>query len=296
MKLSIVIPVYRVEDTLNRCVESVLSQTIDDMEVILVDDGSPDRCPQLCDEWARKDERISVIHKENGGLSDARNAGIRKATGDYLTFVDSDDYVEAGTYEALLQLLAQHPEYDLLEYPFNDQTPSEHVYTDINDYWLKGEAYRHTYAWNKMYRRRLFDNVQFPVGKVFEDVYTLPLLLEQCTTVATTNKGCYRYTVNPQGITQTAGGKELSMLLDAHVAVLRKGFPKADDNYYMHVVNIQMDVVERLHTKPVIPPFNVSAGRVTDTKQKVKAIVLNILGINTLCQLNKFFHKVRTRR
>jgi hypothetical protein len=89
--------------------------------------------------------------------------------------------VEAGTYEALLQLLAQHPEYDLLEYPFNDQTPGEHVYTDINDYWLKGEAYRHTYAWNKMYRRRLFDNVQFPVGKVFEDVYTLPLLLEQCS-------------------------------------------------------------------------------------------------------------------
>ena len=295
MKLSIVIPVYRVEATLNCCVESVLRQKYDDMEIILVDDGSPDHCPRLCDAWAQKDARISVIHKENGGLSDARNAGIRKATGDYLTFVDSDDYVEEGTYEALLQLLAQHPEYDLLEYPFNAQAPGEHVYTDINDYWLKGEAYRHTYAWNKIYRRRLFDNVQFPVGKVFEDVYTLPLLLEQCKTVATTNKGCYRYTINPQGITQTAGGKELSMLLDAHVAVLKKGFPKVDDNYYMHVVNIQMDVIEQLGTQPVIPPFNVAASRVNGAKQRLKAVALNILGINTLCQFNNYLHKVRRR-
>ena len=296
MKLSIVIPVYRVEDTLNRCMESVLSQKHDDMEIILVDDGSPDHCPRLCDEWAQKDARISVIHKENGGLSDARNAGIEKAAGDYLTFVDSDDYVEEGTYGALMNVLAQHPEYDLLEYPFNDHAPADHVYTNANDYWLKGEAYRHSYAWNKIYRRKLFDNVRFPVGKVFEDVYTLPLLLEQCKTVATANKGCYHYTINPKGITQTAGGQELSQLLDAHVEVLKKGFPMADDNYYMHVVNIQMDVFERLHTQPVIPPFNVSIGRVTDTKQKVKAVALNILGINTLCQFNKYLHKVRTSR
>ena len=81
MKLSVIIPVYRVEATLDRCVESVLSQKVDDMEVILVDDGSPDRCPQMCDEWARRDPRIRVVHKENGGLSDARNAGLDMATG-----------------------------------------------------------------------------------------------------------------------------------------------------------------------------------------------------------------------
>ena len=91
MRLSVIIPVYCVENTLDQCVESVIAQSIADMEIILVDDGSPDHCPELCDEWAKKDSRIRVIHKEHGGLSDARNAGIDAATGEWLSFVDSDD-------------------------------------------------------------------------------------------------------------------------------------------------------------------------------------------------------------
>ena len=93
MTLSVIIPVYRVEATLDRCVESVLRQHVDDMEVILVDDGSPDNCPEMCDKWAVKDRRVHVIHKQNGGLSDARNAGIDVACGEYITFVDSDDWI-----------------------------------------------------------------------------------------------------------------------------------------------------------------------------------------------------------
>jgi glycosyltransferase involved in cell wall biosynthesis len=93
--LSVIIPVYKVENTLDRCVKSVISQDVEDMEVILVDDGSPDSCPEMCDEWVRRDERIRVIHKENGGLSDARNAGIEESKGDVITFVDSDDEVYA---------------------------------------------------------------------------------------------------------------------------------------------------------------------------------------------------------
>ena len=132
MKLTVIIPVYRVEQTLNRCVESVLRQGIDDMEVILVDDGSPDRCPQMCDEWAKKDCRIRVIHQENGGLSDARNAGINVAKGEYITFVDSDDDVIPDTYRLLLQKLAEHPEYDIIEYPVIGKFPlSEKVYYDM---------------------------------------------------------------------------------------------------------------------------------------------------------------------
>ncbi|MBR5775073.1 MAG: glycosyltransferase [Bacteroidaceae bacterium] len=94
--LSVIVPVYRVEDTLERCVESLLEQDCPSMEIILVDDGSPDRCPQLCDAWAVRDSRIRVLHKPNGGLSDAGNAGIGIAAGDYLTFVDSDDYLSHG--------------------------------------------------------------------------------------------------------------------------------------------------------------------------------------------------------
>lgn len=109
MKLSIIIPVYRTQDTLERCLESILQQSFTDYEMILVDDGSDDGSPQLCDEYARKDARIRVIHKENGGLSDARNAGIREARGEYITFVDSDDTMVDNTLENLIQEIQQHP-------------------------------------------------------------------------------------------------------------------------------------------------------------------------------------------
>ena len=105
MKLSIIIPVYRVENTLDRCIKSIMLQGYGDYELILVDDGSPDRCPQLCDEWAVRDRRITVIHKANGGLSDARNAGIEQAQGEYITFVDSDDFIGPDTYQPLMQQL-----------------------------------------------------------------------------------------------------------------------------------------------------------------------------------------------
>ena len=101
-KISVIVPVYKVEAYLDRCVKSILDQTFEDFELILVDDGSPDRCGVMCDGWAAKDRRIRVIHKENGGLSDARNAGINAALGDWLTFIDSDDYVHPNMFQVLL--------------------------------------------------------------------------------------------------------------------------------------------------------------------------------------------------
>ena len=99
--ISVIVPVYKVEKYLNKCVQSIIQQTYTNLEIILVDDGSPDNCPQMCDEWAKKDSRIVVIHKKNGGLSDARNAGIAVAKGKYIGFVDSDDYIESTMYEDL---------------------------------------------------------------------------------------------------------------------------------------------------------------------------------------------------
>ena len=104
MKLSVVVPVYKVESTLNRCVESIVGQTFKDLEVILVDDGSPDRCPELCDEWACRDSRIRVLHKSNGGLSDARNTGIGMAHGELIAFADSDDYVQTDSFQQAVAL------------------------------------------------------------------------------------------------------------------------------------------------------------------------------------------------
>lgn len=128
-KVSIVVPVYRVEKYLDRCVKSILAQTFSDFELILVDDGSPDRCPQMCDTWAERDERICVIHKKNGGLAEARNYGVRIAKGKYIAFVDSDDWVEANILETLL-IAMESGSYDMVQCNFRRvfQNGSELLY------------------------------------------------------------------------------------------------------------------------------------------------------------------------
>ena len=287
MKLSIVIPVYNVETTLDRCVKSVVEQTFADIEVILVDDGSPDHCPQLCDEWARRDPRISVIHKENGGLSDARNAGIDMAQGEYVTFVDSDDYLEADTYHHAMAAAAGH---DILEFPlwrFHGSRRQQYVgftdttYDDMQQYWLEGHAYEHCYAWNKVYLRSLFSDVRFPKGRVFEDVATLPQLLKEARRVRTIDKGCYYYCANDNGITATATGRELQQLLEAHLQVLPQW---CDDRYYMHVLNIQMDVCRLTGQQPRLPRRRVSpCTQGLTMKQRAKALIINTLGTKALC-------------
>mgnify|MGYP002869168002 CR=1 FL=1 len=286
MKLSVIIPVYCVEDTLSRCVESVLRQNVGDMEVILVDDGSPDSCGAICDEWREKDCRISVVHKQNGGLSSARNAGLDAATGQMVTFVDSDDWLDDDTYSQLLETM---DDADILEYSVADRLRLEDaIFRNPEDYWIGSKAYAHTYAWNKIYRRELFNDVRYPEGRIFEDVYTLPLLLRNINKVKTTGRGYYHYTANNRGITATAGAKGLAMLLDAH---LKSNMP-VDDEYYMYLVNIQMDVWELSGTPVILPVRKVNTGSL-NFKNKLKAIMLNNIGINKLCRLNKILHRVR---
>ena len=296
MKLSIIVPVYRSEATLDRCLQSILRQDIADYEVILVDDGSPDGCPQMCDAWAERDAHFRVIHKANGGLSDARNAGIRVAQGEWLTFVDADDEVAPGTYGALLPLMTGDT--DIIEFPIIRRQASGReellslpcrTFTEAREYWLSTKAYTHTYACNKLYRRQLFQSVTFPVGRVFEDAYTQPLLLQQAHAVTTTSQGRYIYHLNPQGITQQAQGPQLAMLLDAHRTTLRR-WPNGE--YYLHVLNIQMDVYELTGQPPVLVSITVNPlARGLSLKQRVKALLLNILGVRTLCKLNKILHR-----
>ena len=283
MTLSVIIPVYCVEATLDRCVESVLRQHVDDMEVILVDDGSPDHCPEMCDQWAAKDQRIRVIHKANGGLSDARNAGIDIACGDYITFVDSDDWIAADTYRPLLEKMAG---IDILEYAIADRLSlNDHIYDDINKYWLNERVYTHTYAWNKIYRRQLFDDVRYPKGRIFEDIYTLPQLLRKAQRIATSSHGSYHYWTNPTGITATADGNALTQLLEAHH---RSQMP-IDDLYYMYLVNIQIDVWERTGNDMVLPKRKVRIGAIP-SQYKFKARILNSLGLKALCIFSKLLH------
>lgn len=297
MKLSIVIPVYHVEDTLDRCVESMLHQGIDDFEVILVDDGSQDRSGQICDEWARRDTHITVIHRQNGGLSAARNTGIERATGELITFVDSDDFLKAGTYQALMPLAETH---DIVEFPVSRYPspliyrPSSATYTDKQAYWLNTQAYTHTYAWNKIYKRRLFDNIRFPEGRVFEDVATFPKLLQAAKDICTTDKGLYYYTLNEKGITATAQGLELESLLRGHLDVLSHW---SDASYYMHVLNIQMDVCELTGEAPILPFQRINPlANGLSARLRLKALVLNHFGINSICKINKTIHQWKKPR
>ena len=290
MNLSIIIPVYNVEQTLQRCVKSVLEQSFTNYEIILIDDGSTDKSGQMIDSLAETDNRCTAIHQPNRGLSAARNTGIEIATGNYITFIDSDDFIAPETLTPLMNILETRKGIDLLEYPVLEHHGSpkekllnfpEATYTDMSAYWLKAQTYRHAYAWNKIYRRQLFNNIRYPEGRVFEDIFTLPQLLNDTRMVVTTNKGLYYYTHNPNGITQTATGKELTQLLDSHLRYLNQ-WPNIDSDYYAMLLNIQLDVYNATKASPRLPrmPFFSTP----------KLILLQLLGIKRLCQINHFTH------
>ncbi len=182
-KLSIIVPVYRVEPYLRQCVESILSQSFSDFELILIDDGSPDRCGSICDEYASRDERIKVIHQNNQGIGQARNVGLDCARGQYLGFIDSDDWLKPDMYATLISL-ADAYDADIAECAYlktwdggrterdnhSKQTLVIDGMTALRDY-TRGN-YSHVVVWNKVYRKALWDQVRFPMGKLHEDVAT----------------------------------------------------------------------------------------------------------------------------
>lgn len=217
--ISVIVPIYNVEKYLNRCVESILSQSYTDFELILVDDGSPDKCPELCDEWGKKDERIKVIHKENGGLSSARNAGIEMAKGDYFAFVDSDDFIHPDYLKLLYKaLITSNADVAICDF-FNFKEEKEVFLKDeeieniaeFNNYnvFLPNDVFKYNQqvilevAWNKLYSRKLFNDIRFPLGKIHEDTGTYYKLLSISTKIVFINNILYFYFKNQNGIIAT---------------------------------------------------------------------------------------------
>lgn len=188
--VSIIVPIYKVEPYLRRCLDSIVNQTYTNLEIILVDDGSPDGCPQICDEYAVKDERIVVIHKENGGLSDARNAGLDICKGEYISFVDSDDWVADVYIDMMLKIMiANNSEIVVSNFIKTKQTYDLHIsnYSIANvvmltpiqavkKLWSKEEII-FTIAWAKLVKRNLYKNIRFPKGFIHEDEYIAYKLL-----------------------------------------------------------------------------------------------------------------------
>lgn len=209
IKVSVIIPIYNVEQYLRRCLDSVINQTYRNLEIILINDGSTDDCELICNEYKEKDDRIVTISKENGGLSSARNAGLAIATGEYVTYIDSDDYVALDYIEVLLNLCIVYSA-DISQCCIVSGMEDSHLFskknTDETSY--SGVDYlRNMYsiqdsecACCKMYKMSLWEGIEFPVGRIMEDVATVYKVIYKASKIVCTNKGLYYYYLSPNSI------------------------------------------------------------------------------------------------
>ena len=225
-KISIIVPVYKVEKYINRCLDSILNQSYKNLEIILVDDGSPDRCGEVCKEYAKKDSRIRVIHKENGGLSDARNFGMKYITGEYTLFLDSDDYIEKNCIETLLKV-AQENKSDIIQSGF---------YYDYDTYLLYDDRYYtedspivnldnnslmrelvinervKNFVWGKLYKSELIRDKYFKKGVLFEDVFWAHNIMKDVKKYTIIHKLLWYYTQREDSIVGKYSSKNLDIL------------------------------------------------------------------------------------
>ncbi len=237
--ISIIVPVYKVEQYLEKCIESIVNQSYKTLEIILVDDGSPDSCPEICDDWACKDPRIKVIHKENGGLSDARNAGLRIAKGQYVAFVDSDDWIDKYMYEILLQCI-QTTGSDIaccgITKIFEDKKAedskapkgdSESFYTQdaLKELILNRKIQQ--VVWNKLYRKDLLKEIMFECGKCNEDEFWTYQIVGNASRITVLDYAGYFYLQRAGSIMNE--GYSLKRLDAIDAKVCRQGY--IEQNY-----------------------------------------------------------------
>lgn len=206
--ISVIIPIYNVKDYLNECIISVIRQSYKNIEIILVDDGSTDESADICDAYEAEDNRVRVIHKVNEGLSSARNIGIKIARGEYLSFIDSDDYIHADMLNILLQEMIKNQadvaccDYSSEKISIDDKTVIVLNKENAISRLLDEDGYK-CYAWNKLYKRKLFENISYPEGKWFEDITTTYNVFKNVKTVVYVKQKLYFYRLRKNSITQS---------------------------------------------------------------------------------------------
>lgn len=213
--ISIVLPIYKVENYIKKCIESVINQTYKNLEIILVDDGSPDNCGKICDEYAQKDDRIKVIHKKKGGLSDARNVGIKSAMGKYIAFIDPDDFVDYNYIKILYKNILE-TDSDISICSFREIFENEKIeFGKINNTNVKSfnkiETFNNLYvdkyalstvvAWNKLYNMEIWKDITYPKGKIHEDEFVIHKLIQKSVKVVYTDAVLYYYVQHKNSIT-----------------------------------------------------------------------------------------------
>lgn len=213
--ISVIIPVYKAEKYIHRCIESILGQTYKNLEIILVDDGSPDKCGEICDKYSKVDERIKVIHQENAGVSRARNIGLMSCTGTFVMFVDSDDYISGDFIEILYSQICDA---DYISSGFtrcDSEGRIEYICSPKEEIELTGKdaLYKHyagvsaqmrincIYVWGKLYRKEIWEDLKFQDGLLFEDIYIMPYLLLKCKKIKFVSDAGYYYREEPNSIT-----------------------------------------------------------------------------------------------
>lgn len=291
--ISVIVPIFKVEQYLKECVDSILAQTYAPLEIILVDDGSPDSCPALCDEYAARFERVRVLHKANGGLSDARNVGIETARGEWLAFIDSDDFIAPDFIEALYQAAkAAETKLAIAGFSYVDEAGVE-IDKEKNtasfslqvlnegEFWREhsfGCGIACTAAWSKLYHRSLLEGVRFEKGKLHEDEFILHNIIRQCPRIATVSKPLYRY--RQRGGSIMAGAHE-RLNFDAMTAFLlrydyleEKGYHAAAERTLIGAMNQlseQRDTAARIIEKSyhqILPKLSQSQGSSVSTRLK----------------------------
>ncbi len=250
--ITVIIPVYNVERYLRKCLDSIINQTYQELEIIVVDDGSKDSSGNICDEYASKDSRIKVIHKKNGGLSSARNAGLEIATGDYVMFVDSDDFVEPDFCKIPLEL-ALAKEADIVSFGFNKITKEGNVATIKTNsprYILPEEGIKelilvkdhiYNFAWNKLYKLSLFNGIRYPFGKTYEDQATTYLLFDKANKIYVDDALLYNYIFRSDSISADWNKPEsifdrFSIWID-RLAFIRKNYPELEEIQVKQLIN-----------------------------------------------------------
>lgn len=262
MLVSVIVPVYKVESYLRKCVDSILNQTFRDFELILVDDGSPDNCGKICDEYAAADGRVKVIHQQNGGLSAARNAGIdwvfANSDSEYITFIDSDDWVVYTYLERLYEGIQLGVDISVVGVAraFDDNTivcmrpERKWRVLPVEDYWLMPDESKEA-AWTKLYKKQLFKGVRFPVGKVSEEVFTTHKVVFAAKNIAVRGGAYYMYLCRAGSITMKAGDEHKRDLVEAGLAqyeyIKEKGFVRAAEYSRGRACHFMLNVADAVH-------------------------------------------------
>lgn len=319
IKLSIILPVYNVQSYLRQCIDSILEQPFSNFELIIVNDGSTDDSGRLCEEYSQQDDRIKVFHKENGGLSSARNYGISKHKGKYLSFIDSDDYLVGDYYSKAIDLLDSNISLDMvwLQYAkMYDNDRIEKVFNKDEKFYTKGIdndflhnfCSKEAFAWLKVYRSHIFENIKYPEGQILEDLFIVPELFEKvrCFSIITM-KGYYAYRQRQFSICHTKHTpKMLSDIALSYAKIIqlyknndRKGYIKTLATYssgYLNALTLfpkyDYSLLADLYSHFDYTWRDIFSSSIL-LSQKIKLALLKIMGYKRLVSFYQIIYRIK---